>query len=64
MLDNGSKMARFKKLESATGMEYIFLCGQFAWQCGVAENDNALLWQYLPRETNFHKITGKRPFKQ
>ena len=58
-LDNGSEMARFKELESATGMSTFFCRPHSPWQRGANENGNGLLRQYFPRGISFHKITEK-----
>ena len=56
-LDNGSEMARFKELESATGMCTYFCTPRSPWQRGTNEKGNGLLRQYFPRGISFHKIT-------
>ena len=56
-LDNGSEMARFKELETATGMSTYFCDPRSPWQRGANENCNGLLRQYFPRGINFRKIT-------
>ena len=56
-VDNGSEMARFKELETATGMNTYFCAPRSPWQRGANENGNGLLRQYFPRGTSFHGIT-------
>jgi IS30 family transposase len=56
-LDNGSEMARFKELETATGVSTYFCEPRSPWQRGANENCNGLLRQYFPRGSNFRKIT-------
>lgn len=58
-LDNGSEMARFKKLEAVTGMDTYFCDPRSPWQRGANENCNGLLRQYFPRGTSFRSITEK-----
>ena len=58
-LDNGSEMAHFKELESATDMFTYFCRPHSPWQRGSNENSNGLLRQYFPRGISFHKITEK-----
>ena len=48
MLDNGSGMAGFKELESATGMRTYF-CTPIR-RGSVGENDYGLLWQYFSKK--------------
>lgn len=56
-LDNGSEMARFKELESETGMSTYFCTPRSPWQRGANENCNGLLRQYFPRGTSFRRVT-------
>ena len=56
-LDNGSEMAGFKELESATEMSTYFCKPYSPWQRGANENGNGLLRQYFPRGISFDKIT-------
>ena len=48
MLYNGSGMAGFKELESATGMRTYF-CTPIR-RGSVGENDYGLLWQYFSKK--------------
>ena len=56
-LDNGSEMAGFRALESATGLRTYFCKPHAPWQRGTNENSNGLLRQYFPRGISLHKIT-------
>ncbi len=56
-LDNGAEMARFKELESSTGIRTYFCKPHSQWQRGANENGNGLLRQYFPRGISIHKIT-------
>lgn len=58
-LDNGSEMARFKELETATGVSTYFCDPHSPWQRGANENCNGLLRQYFPRGTSFRKVAGE-----
>jgi len=58
-LNNGSGMAGFKELESATKLNTYFCKPYSPWQRGANENGDGLLRQYFPRGTSFHKITEK-----
>ena len=56
-LDNGSEMAGFRALETATGLRTYFCKPHAPWQRGTNENSNGLLRRYFPRGLSFHKIT-------
>ena len=56
-VDEGSGMAGFRELESATGVRTHFCRPHSPWQRGTNENGNGLLRQYFPRGISFHRIT-------
>lgn len=58
-LDNGSEMAKFKELETATGMDTYFCEPHSPWQRGANENCNGLVRQYFPRGISFRSVTEK-----
>ena len=58
-VDNGKEFARFKELEDKTGLTVYFADPYSAWQRGTNENTNGLLRQYLPKGTDFTKVTDK-----
>jgi IS30 family transposase len=55
-LDNGSEFARFKDIETATGIKVFFADPYSAWQRGTNENTNGLIRQYFPKGCNFKAV--------
>jgi transposase, IS30 family len=55
--DNGKEFAKFKDLEARTGLVVYFADPYAAWQRGTNENTNGLLRQYLPKGSDFRKIS-------
>jgi IS30 family transposase len=58
-VDNGKEFSRFKEIEDKTGLTVYFADPYAAWQRGTNENTNGLLRQYVPKGTDFRKITEK-----
>ena len=58
-VDNGKEFAQFKRIEDQTGLSIYFADPYSAWQRGSNENTNGLLRQYLPKGSNFKKISDK-----
>ncbi|MDP2799571.1 MAG: IS30 family transposase [Deltaproteobacteria bacterium] len=56
-VDNGKEFSRFKEIENKTGLTVYFADPYAAWQRGTNENTNGLLRQYVPKGTDFRKIT-------
>jgi IS30 family transposase len=56
-VDHGKEFSRFKELEIKTGLTVYFADPYTAWQRGTNENTNSLLRQYLPKGTDFTKVT-------
>ncbi|MEW5950193.1 MAG: IS30 family transposase [Thermodesulfobacteriota bacterium] len=56
-VDNGKEFSCFKDIEDKTGLTVYFADPYAAWQRGTNENTNGLLRQYLPKGTDFRKIT-------
>lgn len=56
-LDNGSEFAGHAELGKTLGVDVYFAAPQAAWQRGLNENTNGLLRQYLPKKTDFSKIS-------
>jgi IS30 family transposase len=56
-VDNGKEFARFKELESKTGLTVYFADPYSAWQRGTNENTNGLLRQYFPKGTDFREFS-------
>ena len=56
-LDNGKEFAQHTKLGRSLGMEIYFAKPYCAWQRGTNENTNGLLRQFVPKGTDFHRIS-------
>ena len=56
-VDNGKEFSHFKEIEDKTDLTVYFADPYAAWQRGTNENTNGLLRQYVPKGTDFRKIT-------
>ena len=59
-VDNGKEFAKFKQIESATGMKVYFADPYSPWQRGANENTNGLLRHYFPKGINWKSVTESR----
>ncbi|GAB4174105.1 MAG: IS30-like element IS1655 family transposase [Geothermobacteraceae bacterium] len=59
-LDNGKEFSQFKKLEAQTGLSVYFADPYAAWQRGTNENTNGLLRFYLPKGTDFKRLSVRK----
>jgi IS30 family transposase len=55
--DNGMEMANHKSFTKQTGMPVYFAHPYSSWERGTNENTNGLIRRYLPKKTDFNKIT-------
>ena len=54
-LDNGKEFTKHKKI----GITTYFADPYSSWQRGTNENTNGLIRRYLPKKTDFSKVTQK-----
>ena len=59
-LDNGSENAKHEKLSAKLGIKCYFARPYASWQRGTNENLNGLIRWYLPKGTDFRKITSEQ----
>lgn len=59
-LDNGLEFAQHERFGQFLNAGIYFADPGCSWQRGLNENTNGLLRQYLPKKTNFDKISNKR----
>lgn len=58
-LDNGLEFSGHQKLAARTGLKIYFAHAYAAWERGTVENMNRLLRQYLPKKSDFRKISDE-----
>lgn len=58
-LDNATEFSRHEELSKQTGVRIYFTEPYSAWQKGTVENMNGLVRQFLPRKTDFRRLTVK-----
>jgi IS30 family transposase len=55
--DNGVEFAEHKKISNALDTTFYFAHPYSSWERGLNENTNGLLRQYLPKKSDFNKIS-------
>lgn len=58
--DNGKEFADFKTIEHELGLAVYFANPHSPWERGTNENTNGLLRDWLPKGSDFSKITNRR----
>jgi len=58
--DNGTENSRHEAITSAIGIKCYFARPYASWQRGTNEHVNGLIRWYLPKGTDFSKITGEQ----
>ena len=58
--DNGKEFADFKTLEHELGLKAYFANPHSPWERGTNENTNGLLRDWLPKGSDFSKVTATR----
>ena len=58
--DNGTEFHNYRDLESILDTRVYFATPHHAWERGTNENTNGLIRQYLPKGTNFSRITQRQ----
>jgi transposase, IS30 family len=59
-VDNGREFAQHEALARRLGLDIYFARPYHAWERGLSENTNGLLRQYLPKGTDFSKVSHAR----
>jgi IS30 family transposase len=59
-MDNGTENAKHQEITSAIGTKCYFAHPYASWERGTNENLNGLVRWYLPKGTDFSKITDEQ----
>ena len=57
--DNGFEFRSHEKISNSLNSEFYFAHPYSSWEHGLNENSNGLLRQYLPKGSDFSKVTTK-----
>ena len=60
ILDNGTENVLHQEISRATGIQCYFCHPYSSWERGTNENINGLIRWYLPKGTDFGKITEEQ----
>ncbi len=55
--DNGSEFVQHEKIAKALNAKTYFAHPFSSWELGINENTNGLLRQFLPKGTDFRKVS-------
>ena len=55
--DNGKEFSGHQKIKKTLGVETFFATPYHSWERGLNEHTNGLVRQYLPKSTDFSKVT-------
>lgn len=58
--DNGHENVLHEKVNRALGMKSYFCAPYHSWEKGTVENTNGLIRRYLPKKTDFGRISNRR----
>ena len=58
--DNGKEFAYHERIAKALNAKFYFAHPYSSWERGLNENTNGLIRQYLPKKTDFKKVTQKQ----
>ena len=58
--DNGQEFSDHQTIAKALSAQFYFADPYCSWQRGTNENTNGLVRQYLPKQTNFKKISKQK----
>lgn len=58
--DNGKEFAFHERIAKALNAKFYFAHPYSSWERGLNENTNGLIRQYLPKKTDFKKVTQKQ----
>jgi len=59
-LDNGTENAQHERITASVGIRCFFAHPYASWQRGTNEHINGLIRWYLPKGTDFSKITDRQ----
>ncbi len=58
--DNGSEFTEHEKTTKQCGLKFFFATPYHSWERGTNENGNGLVRRFLPKRTDFNKVSQKQ----